>query len=146
MISPRFLLALAVATGLGAAELPHRCKQGTATQRIVDGQPFLARGGELGNSPGEPDYLRPLCPELKALSLNPVVTRVYWDVIEPAAGHYESVSPDICFPDFAEWVDRYTGGGDRRLIPEALRSPAAAVNNRPVLGARSGTGFPLRRV
>jgi hypothetical protein len=30
--------------------LPHLRKQGTATQLVVDGRPFLIRGGELGNS------------------------------------------------------------------------------------------------
>ena len=42
---------LAAASG-GAAdpEIPHLRRQGTATQLVVDGQPFLIRGGELGNS------------------------------------------------------------------------------------------------
>ena len=33
-----------------AAGLPQLRRQGTATQLIVDGQPFLLRGGELSNS------------------------------------------------------------------------------------------------
>jgi len=59
---------------VAAAGQPHLRKQGTATQLVVDGQPFLARGGELSNSHGEPDYLRPAWPKLKALNLNTVVT------------------------------------------------------------------------
>ena len=87
-------LSLAFATGLVAAELPHLRKQGTATQLIVDGQPFLARGGELGNSSGEPDYLRSSWPKLKAMNLNTVVTPVYWNVIEPVEGEYDFATLD----------------------------------------------------
>jgi hypothetical protein len=33
-----------------ASDIPHLQKQGTATQLIVDGKPFLALAGELGNN------------------------------------------------------------------------------------------------
>jgi len=82
-----------------SAELPHLRKQGTATQLIVDGRPFLARGGELGNSSGEPDYLRPFWPKLKAMNLNTVVAPVYWDVIEPAEGKFDFASVDGLIAD-----------------------------------------------
>jgi len=94
MKSAPCLLALVLATGLAAAELPHLRPQGTATQLIVDGQPFLARGGELGNSSGEPDFLRPSWPRLKAMNLNTVVAPVYWDVIEPVEGKYDFATVD----------------------------------------------------
>ena len=90
---------LAVTTGLGAAELPHLRKQGTAVQLIVDGQPFLARGGELGNSSGEPDYLRASWPKLKALNLNTVVAPVYWDAIEPVEGKFDFATVDGLIAD-----------------------------------------------
>jgi beta-galactosidase GanA len=89
-----YFLLLAVTAGLGAAELPHLRKQGTTTQLIVDGQPFLIRGGELGNSSGEPEYLRPLWPKLQAMNLNAVVAPVYWDVIEPTEGRFDFASVD----------------------------------------------------
>ena len=88
------LLAAMLALPAGAAELPHLRKQGSATQLIVDGEAFLARGGELGNSSAEPDYLRPFWPKLKALNLNTVVTPVYWNLIEPAEGHFDFASID----------------------------------------------------
>ena len=93
------ILSLAVATGLGAAEIPHLRKQSTATQLIVDGQPFLVRGGELSNSHGEPDYLRTSWAKLKALNLNTVVAPVYWDVIEPAEGKYDFSTVDGLIAD-----------------------------------------------
>jgi hypothetical protein len=53
---------------------PHLRRQGTATQLVVDGRPFLIRGGELGNSSSSSlEYMRPLWPKLAALKLNTVV-------------------------------------------------------------------------
>jgi beta-galactosidase GanA len=92
-------LALACATGLAATELPHLRKQGTATQFIVDGQPFLVRGGELGNSSGEPAYLHPFWPKLQAMNLNTVVAPVYWDVIEPTEGKFDFATVDGLIAD-----------------------------------------------
>jgi len=103
LVTKRFLLlsavVLAFAGGLSATELPHLRRQGTATQLIVDGQPFLIRGGELGNSSAEPDYLRPFWPKLKGMNLNTVVAPVYWDVIEPAEGHFDFASVDGLIAD-----------------------------------------------
>ncbi|HEY0945229.1 MAG TPA: DUF5597 domain-containing protein [Opitutaceae bacterium] len=102
MKSLRLLAALAtLSTAAVAAEpaLPHLRKQGTATQLIVDGQPFLARGGELSNSHGEPEYLRPFWPKLKALNLNTVIAPVYWDVVEPAEGKFDFSTVDGLIAD-----------------------------------------------
>lgn len=85
-----FLAAVVVAS----AQLPHLRKQGTATQLVVDGQPFLMRGGELGNSTGEPDYLRPYWPKLKAMNLNTVLVPIYWDVVEPQEGTFDFTTLD----------------------------------------------------
>jgi hypothetical protein len=57
---PQMLLCFAMACGLApganqalaspAPDIPHLQKQGTATQLIVDGKPFLMLAGELHNS------------------------------------------------------------------------------------------------
>ncbi len=94
-----YFLSLALAAGLGATGLPHLRKQGTATQLIVEDQPFLARGGELSNSHGEPDYLRASWARLKSLNLNTVVAPVYWDVIEPSEGKYDFTTIDGLIAD-----------------------------------------------
>jgi beta-galactosidase GanA len=83
------LSVLALAVAVSAADLPQLRRQGTATQLIVDGRPFLVRGGELGNSSGEPDFLRPAWPRLKAMNQNTVLAPVYWDVVEPEEGKFD---------------------------------------------------------
>jgi len=63
-------------------------------QLIVDGQPFIVRGGELSNSSGEPDYLRSAWPKLRALNLNTVLAPVYWGVVEPEEGRFDFATVD----------------------------------------------------
>lgn len=73
-----------------AAELPHLRKQGSATQLIVDDQPFLMLGGELRNSSASNlAYLNKLWPTLKAAELNTVLAPVEWDQIEPVEGKFD---------------------------------------------------------
>jgi beta-galactosidase GanA len=82
--------------------LPHLRRQGVATQLIVHGEPFLIRGGELGNSTGEPDYLRQYWPKLKALNLNTVVAPIYWDLTEPEEGKFDFSTLDGLLKDARE--------------------------------------------
>ena len=59
--------------------MPHLRRQGTATQLIVGGKPFLIRGGELGNSSASsPEYMKPVWPKLASMNLNTVLMPVYW--------------------------------------------------------------------
>lgn len=100
------ILRLALAVSLfapvisrAADALPHLVRQGTATQLWVDGQPFLARAGELGNSSGEPAYLHPFWPKLKAMNLNTVIAPVYWELVEPAEGQFDFSTLDGLLQD-----------------------------------------------
>ncbi|HEY5474949.1 MAG TPA: beta-galactosidase, partial [Candidatus Limnocylindrales bacterium] len=72
----------------GAAP-PHLVRQGSATQLVVDGAPFLILGGEVGNSSGEADFLRESWPMLRALNLNTLLAPVYWDRTEPVEGQFD---------------------------------------------------------
>ena len=68
-----------------ASEIPHLRKQGTATQLIVDGKPFLALAGELGNNSATSlEYMKPVWPKLVEAKLNTVLAGVSWAQIEPA--------------------------------------------------------------
>jgi beta-galactosidase GanA len=76
------------ASALADAPLPHLRKQGTATQLIVDQQPFLVLGGELHNSSASSlPYLEKLWPALT--NVNTVLAPVEWDQIEPTEGHFD---------------------------------------------------------
>jgi Domain of unknown function (DUF5597)/Beta-galactosidase len=73
-----------------ASSIPHLEKKGTATQLIVDDQPFLMLGGELHNSSSSSlDYMKPIWPELRQMNLNTVVTPVSWELIEPEEGKFD---------------------------------------------------------
>jgi beta-galactosidase GanA len=73
-----------------SSDIPHLRKHGTATELIVDGRPFLIRGGELGNSSASNlEYLAPYWSRFRALNLNTIVTPIYWDLMEPTEGRFD---------------------------------------------------------
>jgi beta-galactosidase GanA len=73
-----------------AHQIPHLAKLGNAIQLIVQGRPFIIRGGELGNSTfTSVENMAPIWPRLKALNLNTVLAPVYWELIEPAEGEFD---------------------------------------------------------
>jgi hypothetical protein len=73
-----------------ASPIPHLRKQGTATQLIVDGKPFLALAGELrNNSATSLEYMKPIWPKIVESKLNTVLTGVSWAQIEPQEGKFD---------------------------------------------------------
>ena len=96
-LSVQFKFALAFAAlaavrcyGQAASGVPHLQKQGTATQLIVDGAPFLAVTGELGNNTATSlETMQTVWPRLTAGNLNCVLAAVHWAQLEPTEGHYE---------------------------------------------------------
>jgi beta-galactosidase GanA len=91
------LLGVLVAAPAAGAEssVPHLRRQGTATQLVVDGKPFLIRGGELGNSTASnPAYLEPFWPRFAELNMNTVLAPVYWELIEPEEGRFDFSTVD----------------------------------------------------
>jgi beta-galactosidase GanA len=87
------ILGLAGGQSLCAAQqtsIPHLRKQGTATQIIVNGKPFLIRGGELGNSSASSlEYLKPFWGKFEKMNLNTILVPVYWELIEPEEGKFD---------------------------------------------------------
>lgn len=70
--------------------IPHLQKQGTATQLIVQGKPFLMLGGELHNSSTSGlEYMRPLWQRMANNNLNTVVAAVSWELIEKEKGKFD---------------------------------------------------------
>jgi beta-galactosidase GanA len=77
---------------LGASPItpPYLQRQQAATQLIVNGKPFLIRGGELGNSTAASlEYLKPFWPKFAAMHLNTILAPVYWDLTEPEEGKFD---------------------------------------------------------
>lgn len=70
-------------------------KQGTVTQLVVHGMPFLILGGELGNSSAAcPQDIERIFPKLKKMGLNTVLVPVYWDLTEPVEGQFDFTLTD----------------------------------------------------
>lgn len=59
-------------------------------QLLVHGKPFIALGGELGNSAtAEVAEMKPIWPKLKSMNLNTVLAPVYWELLEPNEGKFD---------------------------------------------------------
>ncbi|HEY1208731.1 MAG TPA: DUF5597 domain-containing protein [Terracidiphilus sp.] len=73
-----------------AQSTPHLALQHGTTQIIVDGRPFLVRGGELENSSASSlAYLDTIWPKVVAMHFNTVLAPVYWQLIEPREGNFD---------------------------------------------------------
>jgi len=84
------LLAIVSISVYGQGRLPHLTKHGTATQLIVNDEPFLILGGELGNSSATcAEDIERIFPKLQQMELNTVLVPAYWDLIEPVEGQYD---------------------------------------------------------
>ncbi|MES1203656.1 MAG: DUF5597 domain-containing protein, partial [Pseudomonadota bacterium] len=77
------------------SSLPHLQRHGTTTQLIVDGAPYLALGGELGNSTASSlEYLKPSWALFDQLHMNTVIAPASWELIEPQEGQFNFASVD----------------------------------------------------
>ena len=88
-------LAAAATTAAAAEDIPHLRAKGTTQQLIVDGAPFLIRGGELGNSTASDlKYLQQFWPLFGRLRLNTILAPASWELIEPIEGRFDFRSID----------------------------------------------------
>ncbi len=70
--------------------IPYLRKKGTATQLIVDGEPFVMLGGELHNSSSSSlTYMEPIWLRLASLGLNTVLAPVSWELVEPEEAKFD---------------------------------------------------------
>jgi len=76
--------------GQTAAGIPHLRKQGSATQLVVDGKPFLALAGELANNAGTSvENMKAIWPRIKEAKLNTALVGVSWAQVEPVEGRFD---------------------------------------------------------
>ena len=128
-----------------AGEIPHLRKQGTATQLIVDGKPFLALAGELGNNTATSlEYMKAVWPKLVSTRLNSVLAAVSWAQIEREEGKFDFTALDGVIRDarahnmrlvllwFASWKN-----GLSTYAPDWVKKDFERFPRTQVVGGRS---------
>ena len=149
------LLAILFATPVAAqADPPHLEQRGHATQLIVDGEPFLILGGELGNSEASSrEAMRAHWPKLQAMNLNTVLAPVYWELIEPAEGRFDFSTVDALLEDarahdmrlvllwFGTWKNSMSSYVPAWVKRDTARFPRTIGADRRVRGPRDRRRF-----
>lgn len=104
-----FVLLLQIQPGYTQHKIPYLEKSGDKTHLVVEGNPFVVLGGELGNSSfTSVEYMKSHWETLKAMNLNTILAPVYWEVIEPKEGQFD-------FKLFDELLDE-TRKNDMKLV------------------------------
>ncbi len=90
-----FLFGTVFTHAAPAQSMPRLVHQHGASQIVVDGKPFLVRGGELENSSASSHaYLETVWPKVVAMHFNTVLAPVYWQLIEPQEGSFDFSTVD----------------------------------------------------
>jgi hypothetical protein len=128
-------------------------KQGTATQLIVDGKPFLALASELSNDGATSvEYMKPAWPKIVEAKVNTVLAGVSWAQIEPAEGKFDFSVPDgiirdarshnlhLAFLWFATWKNGQSSNIPGWVKKDSERFPRVQVVGAtwPVFGGEAG--------
>ena len=84
------LLAVLVSVPLCAQQqMPRLEHQNGRFALLVDGQPYLMLGAQVGNSSGWPARLETLWPLASDMHVNTLEVPVYWEQLEPAEGQFD---------------------------------------------------------
>lgn len=127
-----------------AQEMPHVERRGEAIQLIVDGEPYLALGGEFHNSsPSSPNYMAPIWDRLARNGVRTAIGAASWELVEPQEGRFDFVPVDdqirqarahgirlvlIWFGAYKNAESTYAPSWVRRdeaRFPRAVRDPGA---------------------
>jgi hypothetical protein len=77
-------------TQIADPTFPHLQQNGVATQLMVDGQPWLIRGGEIANTASSDlEHMKTVWPNLTRLNLNTVLVGISWSWVEPKEGQFD---------------------------------------------------------
>lgn len=75
------------------AALPHLIKHGAATQLIVEGKPYLMRGGEFSNkvyeTPDDLPHLGAMLEAYRGAGINTLLVPISWRSLEPREGAFD---------------------------------------------------------
>ena len=129
--------------------IPSLHKQGTTTQLLVDGKPFVILGGELHNSSASSlAYMEPIWPKMVALHLNTVLAVVSWELLEPEEGRFDFALVDglldgarkhdlrlvlLWFGSWKNGVSSYVPGWVKQDVARFPRMQPRAGDNAEVL-------------
>lgn len=148
-----FLAGILFVQGVPAQSTPHLTHEHGATQIVVDGKPFLVRGGELENSSASSvAYLDTIWPNVVAMQFNTVLAPVYWQLIEPQEGDFDFSTVDglvrgarahnvklvlLWFGTWKNSMSCYVPGWvkrDEKRFPRATRSDGSSLEILSALG------------
>jgi hypothetical protein len=131
---------------LSAQDLPAVRIENGASQLLVHGKPFLALGGELGNSSaGTAAEADTVLPHLAKMHFNTLLMPVAWDEVEPTEGQFDFSIPDhwidvardqhmhLVFLWFGSWKNAFSEYAPAWVLADSKRFPRAiAVDGHPL--------------
>jgi hypothetical protein len=131
---------------LRAAEPPHIRMVNGAGQLVVNGQPFLILGGELGNSSaGTAAQAYEIVPKLALMHVNTILMPVSWEQVEPKESSFDFTIPDhwikvarehnlrLVFLWFGSWKNAFSNYAPSWVKSNPKRFPRAeSVDGKPL--------------